>query len=860
MASWTDNVEQLTRYNPHISTNPADVMVSTGMYLQQQYQEGLDTVNAHVSSLNNLEFAKKGAKDHVDAQMGNLRNGLSRSLAGDLSNQSLVSQIKGAVSTIANDPIVETNLIATANAKAQFEAMKSARKEGKSNIANEWDFQSKYSSWLNDGKLDTDFSERFTPYTDYMKDFLTKYKEIHPSSSLTQDQIRIKDGTGEIEVLNEKEKEGVSASTINNLWASVKNNPDVQNQLSIDGKFKYRGINSPEQLINITRDNYNRAIFNIDEQIKGIQEEGLIDKTLSASDINNKIIALQEYKKQAEQDYKNVADLIANNSLDEVKAKLHDRDVTNSLISTYSWSKEQSKIVNSPVFEAHMKQADYELKQSKQAWEVAKDSRDYALELQKLEIERQKATKGKTTGSGESGADLQTGILPIEQAAGEKSSQSFYDNVKSLEGTLDQGIQELVYNVFNVPGTIAKNPVKLVTEGGTTSYKLNVDPNDPTAYKSVKEANEALSEAYQKTRAAAMTGKNPSAAKDFANLVDPVARKLENARYTAKQIEEPFKNTMEELKKSLGVQDFNKKFKLRLVSTGDKLDSVSVNDLVNYSVYLNSDDANVKNAAMSDLKKSLGADKADALRQFGVYKSGDYDKANKILEAVKKNKGLLETFQKREAAFKNAQSAFNPLENTIITNNAQGKEEWRQRFLKTADRFNLNNNVKDFTQYLNDDGSKSVGDKLSANIYSWQFDKSTGKYYLNVTRGSNDKQSLEVDRQAIVDMGFKVDDPFWDKFGSDLSQTKNKTTDVQKAGAAKAYLLQNADANRKYTVTYHLKGVGGDKYRFFVYAYDKNGNQVVPGVEVPNDIDQENVMNIINTGIPDKDIEALIKK
>lgn len=858
MASWTDDVNKLTQYTPHISTNPVDSMVAAGTYLQQQYQQGLDTVNSYVSSLNNLEFAKKGAKEYVDSQLGNLRSGVAKSLAGDLSNQSLVSQIKSSISSIGNDPVIETELMNTANAKNQFEAIKSARKEGKSNVANEWDFQSKYASWLNDGQLGTSFDAQYTPYTDYTSEFLKRLKEIHPSSTLTQDQVRINDGTGQIEVLNEKEREGISPESINNLWNSVRSNPDVQRQLSIEGRFKYKDVQSADDFINTAKSNYNRNLFEIDNKIQELQARSLVDKTLNSELVTRDINTLEQYKKNLSKELNNTIGILSNNDLDSAKAQLYNQDISANFMNTYSWSKEKDKIIDSPLFDAHMKQANYELQQAKFAWDKEKDNRDYELKKKELEL---KQTKVGTKGSGTlSGMDTITNELPTNQSVGEKGSQSFYNDIKTLEGQLDQGINQTLFNLFNEPGSKAKNPIKITTENGQKVYRLNVDPNDPNAYKSVNEANEIIGNTWAEARAAVKSGKaSQQTSDDFNTLVDPIARKLDNARYTAKQIEEPFKQGIEKIKNEFGISDLNENLKLRLVSTGDTLENISTKDIVNYALTQHSKDKSTVEAAKQELIKSLGEYNADKLIQFGVYKSKDYNKAEKIINAVKKNKSLVDIYQNRESKFKDAQNSFNQYETTITASTAEEKERMRQIFLKSSEKFNVNNNTKDFVGYLETDGSEKANAKVRANVYSTIYDRNDNSYYLKVTRGNNDNTTIKVDAQLFTDIGFSTSNPFWDKFGADLSQTKGSTTDVKNTGSVNAYQLQKANDNLNYTVTYHLKGLGNGLYSMYIYAYDKSGNPVISGKATPAKT-EEQIMNILQSGIPDKDVEALKTK
>ena len=44
MASWTDNPQALTNFNPYVSQLPVEAMVKVGMQKQQQYDEGIQKI------------------------------------------------------------------------------------------------------------------------------------------------------------------------------------------------------------------------------------------------------------------------------------------------------------------------------------------------------------------------------------------------------------------------------------------------------------------------------------------------------------------------------------------------------------------------------------------------------------------------------------------------------------------------------------------------------------------------------------------------------------------------------------------------------------------------------------------------
>lgn len=871
MASWTDDSNKLTHYTPYISPNPAEAMIYVGKQLEEQYQEGLSKVNSYVSSLNGLDFAKQGAKDYVDKQLNNIKTGLSKSLAGDFSNQALVNQIGGAARTIANDPIVETNLLATANHKAQLSSISTAEKAGKSNTANEWDYYSKYQSWLNDGKLDTGFNDRYSEYVDHKKLFLDALKEVKPSANITQDQLRINDGTGQIEVLNQKEHEGIDAGTIQSVWNSVRSNPDVQNQLSIEGRYKYKGYQDKQSLLTDTKSSYDSMISQIDDRITSIQGRALIDKTLPQAEVDKAIKALQRNKDSYSQEYNNVAQTIIDaDNLDEAKIRLYNNDLSTNLVSSYSWSKDKDTIVDSPVFKAHMEQAKYELEQVKEANNSFFKNADLGLKREELQLKKDelaaKVAKGNPSKAGDRTESSITSEQPIDQSAGEKGSGTFYKQLEDKSAQLGQGMSQLVYNIFNEPGALAngaKNPIKYNQDG---TYSYNIDPNDPKAFKSKDEAISTFQKAYTEARAAAYSGKNPAAARDFANLVDPVAAEVDNLNFKKNQIERPFAASIEKFKQET-LASLKPKYQIKAPTEDGKMVTISLKPTDFVDIHL-IDDLPSSNSerenARKRLQKSIGKEQYDALYSGTISGLSNFrgdaetiNAFNKVTKSLKQN-GLEQVYIKREQSFKEAQTAFKPLQTTLLLAD-KDKEEVAQQFRNIAKGYNVNDNEGDFAKFLSADDEKKKA-LINNNDYSVNFDKNTGKYQLEVSRGVNKEQrvTLDVSKQDVINLGLKPDNPFWDKFGSLLSLTKNKSTDVQGVGQAKSIQLQQPP-DSKYSVRYHLVG-NGDKYQLVLYANDKAGNTVLSGIRTPNLFTEEAIMQIVNSGIKDADIEKLKNK
>lgn len=364
MASFTDNVGQLTHYTPYISTNPTEAMLYTGKALEEQYQEGLSKVNSYVSSLNGLDFAKKGAKEYVDRQLNNLKTGLSKSLAGDFSNQSLVNQVGGAARTIANDPVVETNLMATANHKSNLTNITQAQKEGKSDAANEDDYFSNFTKWVNDGKLDTPFNAQFIPYHDVFKKLGEIAKSVGEDSNIVQNLFItdangnpvLKDGNLQYnDVMAESLLKGKDKNKLLSAFQSGLDGSDYK-QLSITGKYNLKGV-TPDQLSSSLDESfkqYEKSYLGQSEYLKNkileLKTKGGKDSEAQIDNINQQLLNIQNNynnrKESTEQDKK-----LAFTNPDDIKSKLYTNNYLDSISSALSNTEKYTKYSKNPAIE-----------------------------------------------------------------------------------------------------------------------------------------------------------------------------------------------------------------------------------------------------------------------------------------------------------------------------------------------------------------------------------------------------------------------------------------------------------------------------------------------------------------------------
>lgn len=850
--NFTSNV--YTGFRPYTPENPVEAELMVGTQRQGSLESGIQKVQGFFDTLHGFDIAKDVTKQYIQGKISDLKTSINN-ISGDFSDQRLVSQIGGLAGKIASDPIVENGIVSTAAYRkgvADIENSKKVDKEGKGGgyaIQNEWDFMEGAQKWLNDGDFTSSFSGTYTPHTDYMKRFTDAYKEIHPDSSLTQDQVRINDGTGQIEVLNEKTREGIDANEVSRLWNTISADPAVQQQLSIDGRYKYRGM-GPEDMYNHLTEDYSRNIDGINSKIKDIQQRAAVDKTISPREVASAVEALRKQGSQYAEQYKQIATMIPgveggkDQNLDAAKAAIFSTDVASSLAGTYSWSKNTDKIVDSPLFKAHMEQAKYELDLSKFDEEVRHNKATEEAALINAAIKEEGSSLKKPgKGTTATGTEFKTREDQVDQSVGEAGSKSYYDKTHDLESQLNSATRQMIFNIANKGGL--PNPFVMVATPGA-GPTLQYNPNYPGGPEAAKAAGASI---YQDARLGIINGTHKDwVADEFAN-VDPLVRKVNNRYEIAKAKEKEFAPQMGDIASKYG-----KPIDRRM------LDYWTVQNRAP-----GWEQAQQRLASMPDLQQFTQDLIGTSPATPGGYTHipGKLEKEYYNLASfLNKNKDVTATLQKREDAFKQLQTGFNPTVTTISTPDAKERETWSQNFLALAQKYNVNDNAKDFEKLLRESSAKDKAG-AEANLYQIIYDKNTENWKLRLTRADGKTADLPVSEADVQSLNFQTRDPFWDKFGDDLSLSANTTTDVNGRGIASAYMLPKQQGSR-YDVRYHLAGDGKGSYDMRLWIYDnldpKRPKLVADGTPIGGYWNSETIMNRIQQGFTDDQLRDIISQ
>lgn len=809
MSSWTDTPHG---FNPYIKTLPVDAYTSVGMYKEEQLKEGINKVQQYVDSIAGLPIDKEATRQYVQGKLGEIKKGLGENISGDFSDQRLVSQIGGAVSKIASDPVVINGMAGTASIRAGAAAIAEAKKTGKGyGVQNEAKFNELASQWQSDGDPTTKFNGSYTPYVDVIGRAIELYAKQNPGQNLPEGAFRY-NSQGKVEV-NPVLMEGVSAGRIKSVLNMVYQQPDVQQQLGIDGWYNYNGLSQKDLSGTLTKST-NSSLDDINTTIKNLQIKLVTDANVSSSDITKQIEELKEHAEDIKKQYSEDENLLTSNP-DAFRAKLVRDGITSNFINAYS----TQVMKKSPLWETQMDVAKYELDLAKEARRTDEWQKtfDYNREKDTLDFQL-RSSKSKT---GED-VNVVTTVGNISEQAGKLGETTFNQLVKDKLNNLSQGTMELVFKVLNnsdIPqGSF--NPIALIPGGG---YKFNVDPTGKSGYKTMDEAKTEYSRIYTEGRAQTMGGNpKPSLIAAYKEL-DPLIRTARFYEQTQKELESQKTDLVNTLKSSTGV------------SNPDYVDAYIVNKKLSgwensekklkqkYEKQIEAGGYKVKQT----WEEGLGVDKGNAGDIGADYEGKNYKEYKKFEKSFDQN--LAPRFQELEEKFKSRQMAYNPLVSSVEAAKPEDKEIYRTKFSNIATAVTEGNfSNKPFRELLAEDKPG----EYKTNIYGGYQDPLNKKYYLTVKRGKGQPEKLEVKKEEFESIpGFNTTNSFWNKFGDDLSLTGGATTDIpidgKPGGINTAYILDRPNTS-KYDVRYHVTNSGGN-YNLKLYVKDKSDGHIIMG-------------------------------
>lgn len=840
MASFTDNPQLLGNFNPYIQTLPVEDMAKVGMIKQEQFDRGVEKVQSYVDTLSGLPIAKDEVKSYVQTKLGQLREGVTKNLAGDFSDQRIVNQIGGAARIIAKDPIVQNGVTSTARMQTALSDLQEAKKAGKSSPQNEAFLQDNVSKWLNDGQIDSSFSGSYVPYTDITDKFLKLYKDQHPGEDIPQDVYRT-DSNGNT-VINPVLFKGQGPAKIQALFNLVTSQPDAQQQLHIDGWYKYRGT-TPNQLGQSLEQNANASLKSIEAAVQALQVKiatGSTDNTLSQQIEQLKNLAVEKKKS-----FDGIAGLLRTNP-DAAKAELVKEEMAGNIIGAYSYT----TMEKSPLWEASMQektfnrqydewQKDYDFKLNKEKW-------DEYMDVQKLSLEQEKLSKSKKGVAGAEGDIITEGPIVTSEASAYGSKKGMEDQNAALD-EYTQAQMELIGRLSG--GNIKDSPA--ILDVATGRWKFNFGPDKQ--YHSQEDAQDAMRVLLSQAKDKYINGQIND--DRTAQLFDNVTQKQDNwqaKKQIVSDVEAQFAPQISKIRDAFKNDDYASAF---IVMQGLPGKEEALRNLQSkYGAGVDPDTGTP--AWKTKLGLAQPSDPQGVTGKINEEHGPKYDEYNKIAKTLSNNQELALALAQREEEYKKRQSTTIPY---VITSDVAKPEERNyvnSQFNALASSLALNPSTGkgDINKLLGltDQHAKD----FTANQYRHGIDPQTGRAFISIQQGNDEPVTVEITRAAYEKMwpATVYNNEFREKYGPRFDQTQQTSTDPlgenNGGGRANAYIAKQPK-DSPYIVQYHLikEGAGSYNIKWWVSAKASPNTPIINGenasgtvVGMPTSLSEEEVV------------------
>jgi hypothetical protein len=427
MASWTDKIPT---FNPYVQQLPVEAMVQVGMQKQKQYDEGIQKIQTNIDNVAGLDVVREIDKVYLQSKLNQLGNNLRTVAAGDFSNFQLVNSVNGMTNQIVKDKNVQTAVSSTAWARKEQSMMEEDRKNGKLTPDNEYHFNSKLNSWVNDNKIGVGFNQKYVQHFDVDKFARETFDAVKPDGffydqiyQLGADGKPMKDGRGNLiysPTMTRMEKEGIFPPKVKATLEQIFSDARVGQQLNITGQYNYRGLDA-NQLAQKVSSQRTYVLSGYENQLHELTLQKSMGKNVQSyiDDLEAKMTTVNS----AYDDYANSA--LSNP--EAVRGALYKDDVSARYTTMFGQIKDKTQVMENPSWNQEWKMKIEANAQSRFAQTLRQqkithaDNLAYKYDALKQQDELTRLTiaskgKGKTLGGDDDGG-YGPGGEPTEQAA-----------------------------------------------------------------------------------------------------------------------------------------------------------------------------------------------------------------------------------------------------------------------------------------------------------------------------------------------------------------------------------------------------------------------------------------------------------
>lgn len=506
MASFTDQIPQ---FNPYIEQLPVDMMIKVGLQKQAQYDQGVQKVQSAIDNVAGLDIYKDEHKNYLQSKLNQLGGNLTGLAAGDFSNFQLVNSVAGMTNQIIKDSVVQGAVSSTQYIRKGQKELENAIKKGTSSPSNKYVFDSAIQDYLKNPDLNATFNKSYDPYFDVWKFAKETFDSVKPGG-YSWDEIYVTDPTTGKPLLGKDgkpqfspymirhESEGRDVGIVTETLNQILSDPRVSQQLSIDGRYEYRGYDEKlltEEILKRKQQNINL----IDNKIN----ELTLKKSLG-QDVQSLIDQLNTKKSSIEKVYNNYVSSVYDNP-DYIKSNLHTDDVRTRYTDMFTNQTKKDLVMDNPAanymfkVQQEINQNARQDKQLAQAWRIHTDN----MKMEKYKAELTASTKGKkgAAGEGEGGGpeyapqESSLSIIgavqnQITEASGKLQSatdefifSTALDNptnrekIKNWKGTKQEAMSALIENAAKANGETAEAFRARWTQKALVEYNNTKSPS-----------------------------------------------------------------------------------------------------------------------------------------------------------------------------------------------------------------------------------------------------------------------------------------------------------------------------------------------------------------------------------------------
>lgn len=406
MASFTDNPQALTNFNPYVSQLPVEAMVKVGMQKQQQYDEGIQKIQTNIDNIAGLDVSRDVDKAYLQSKINQLGSDTRIFAMSDFSNAQLVNSVNGMTNSIIKDPNVQNAVASTARIRKEQTFMEEERKKGTLHKNNELYFNDSLNSYLSSDKIGESFNGKYQTYTDYQK----KWRDIKKDLDIKEDTTdlpflmdkagRYIDAKGNVlppgakpipnDYMIKETFKGIDPQRLKQAVMSAMDDNDYA-QMKIDAYVKYRGY-TPEMLADVAKERFDE---NEKSLVKTIDSLNILKSQNSGNQnlidaINKQLSAATSRLESDKSEFDDsLKDLYENP--EQFKNKIFAMDSINQFANSFSNISHIQQIVDSPIKKQMNEDRKYNLDVIKFQTDNAHWDKTYKLSIRKQMLEENKA-------------------------------------------------------------------------------------------------------------------------------------------------------------------------------------------------------------------------------------------------------------------------------------------------------------------------------------------------------------------------------------------------------------------------------------------------------------------------------------